>query len=176
MIRGKAYHPRTREHLWSVDGRFVSPPVQDRGGNLYFRTDGNLEARSANRRPLWRHEKSGHQIWGEPVVTDNAVYLLWAPRRSGSFGQPSNAIVEMLDRQSGEPLATSKVLTGVKRGFFRAGEEVFLGLEKGYVRMALTDYDLKQLADRVARDHQAVSIEVGPDELSIGDFTLEIEQ
>ncbi len=175
IIRGVGYDPQTRLPRWKVPGNHVSVPTKDEDQNLYFSTDGDLHVRTPEGEPKWERADAGRSFMHPPVVTDHAVYAISVARRGYSSREPQQAKIHILDRETGKDLAVSEPMTEeVSRGFFRAGDRVLLGVNNGYVSMELNDTSYRQLTERVAREKEALSIDIGEDFVSVGDFDLEI--
>ncbi|MCA9794493.1 MAG: PQQ-binding-like beta-propeller repeat protein [Candidatus Eremiobacteraeota bacterium] len=166
ILEGVAYDPETHQQRWKVEGDFVSTPIEDAQGQLYFGVGGELQCRRGDGGQLWSTRGSGKKWRFPPVIKDDAVFAMSSSDRGTQL--------HVLNRLTGEELAVSEPLGDVNRGFFQAGDRVYLGLKQGYVSMDLPTYSLAALASQAADKNRPAEIVVGEDRLSVGGFELDI--
>lgn len=175
IVRGVGYDPETRAPRWKVKGEHISVPLKDDNENLYFSVDGNLHARTPEGRKKWERNDPGRRFMHPPVVANNVIYSVSESRRDPHSWDPQRARLHIIDRETGQDLAVSETLNHeVSRGFFRAGHRVILSVPGGYVSVGMDEVSYEQLADRVAREKEALSIDIGDEYVTVGDFELEV--
>ncbi|MGE0492464.1 MAG: PQQ-binding-like beta-propeller repeat protein [Vulcanimicrobiota bacterium] len=166
ILEGVAYDPETHQPRWKVEGEFASTPIEDAQGQLYFGVGGQLQCRREDGAVLWSTHASGKKWRFPPVIKDDAVFAMSASDQGTQL--------HVLNRLTGEELAVSEPLGDVSRGFFQAGDRVYLGLKQGYASMDLPTYTLAALASQAAEKNRPAEIVIGEDKLSVGGFELDI--